>query len=154
MPEKLARVSWDELRDAFEFASFGEPYENDAVLCRQSGKFILRSDYIDRDEEEESPDDVDDAETYIRIPHKKELDLGKALVFGFAREFLPDQYHEVRAMFSRRGGYARFKDLLHRKKALDQWYAFEAKATDKALREWCEENGIAIDETAAARKTG
>jgi hypothetical protein len=154
MPEEPVRVSWEELRNAFDWTSFGEPYENDAVLGRRSGKFFLRSEMVDSDDEEEWPDDVDDDESYIRIPHRKELDLGKPLVFAFAEEFLPNHFHEVRGMFSRRGGYGRFKDLLQRKKALDQWYAFEAKATDEALREWCEENGIAIDEADAARKTG
>ena len=48
-------------------------------------------------------------------------------------------------MFDRRGAYARFKDLLLRKKALDRWYDFEAKATEAALREWCEINGITIE---------
>jgi hypothetical protein len=150
---EAVRVSWDELQNAFDWASFGEPSENEAVLSRRSGKFFLRSDSTDLDDElDEWPGDVDD-ETYIWIPHKKELDLGKALVFAFAEEFLPDQSHEARGMFSRRGGYARFKDLLHRQKIADQWYAFEKEATDKALREWCELNEIIIEADAATRRT-
>jgi hypothetical protein len=78
------------------------------------------------------------------IPDKKELDLGKALVFDFARQFLPDEYDEIRRIFSKRGAYARFKDLLARTRALDRWYDFENKATEKALREWCEANGLEI----------
>jgi hypothetical protein len=45
-------------------------------------------------------------------------------------------------MFSRRGAYAGFKQLLAEKRALDQWYDFEQKATERALREWCEFNSI------------
>jgi len=94
------------------------------------------------------PDDADDEEKYLSIPHKKELDLGKPLVFAFAREFLPDEFNEVRRMFDRRGAYARFKDLLQRRKALDRWYDFETRATEAALREWCEINGITIEPSA------
>ena len=51
------------------------------------------------DNEEELPDDIDD-EKYISISDKRELDLGKPLVLDFAREFLPDDYDEVRHIFS------------------------------------------------------
>ena len=129
------RVSWRELQDTFEFASFGQPGETEAVLCRQSGKCFWHSEALE-----------DIEEKYLRIPHKKELDLGKALVFDFAEACLPDSLDEVRQIFNRKGAYARFRDLLHRKKALDRWYAFEADATEKALRQWCEENDITIDE--------
>jgi hypothetical protein len=66
-------------------------------------------------------------------------------VFAFAREFLPDELDEIQRIFHKRGAYARFKDLLQRKKALDRWYDFENKATEAALREWCEINGITIE---------
>ena len=51
----------------------------------------------------------------------------------------------MRRIFHKRGAYARFKDLLQRKNALDRWYDFEAEATEAALREWCEINGITIE---------
>jgi hypothetical protein len=136
-------VKWDNLLDTFEFVSLGQPGEHEAVLCRESGEFFWHSDNTDV---EEWPDDADDEEKYIGIPHKKELDLGQRLVFDFVKEFLPDEFDDVRRIFKRRGAYARFKDLLHRKNALDRWYDFEAKATEKALREWCDLNAIAIDD--------
>jgi hypothetical protein len=115
-----------------------------AVLCRQSGKCFWHSEAVE--DIEAWPEDAGDEEKYLRIPHKKELDLGKALVLDFAAACLPDAFDEVRQIFNRRGAYARFRDLLHRKKALDRWYAFEADATEKALRQWCEDNDITIDE--------
>jgi hypothetical protein len=36
------------------------------------------------------------------------------------------------------------KDLLARTGALEQWYEFEARAREKALREWCAENSIEV----------
>ena len=86
-------------------------------------------------------------EKYIAIPDKKELDLGKPLVLDFAREFLPDDYDEVRHIFSRRGAYRRYKDLLVRRGALERWYDFSNKAEEAVLREWCAENGIDLGGT-------
>ena len=70
---------------------------------------------------------------YIAIPDKRDLDLGKPLVLDFAREFLPVDYDEVRHIFSRRGAYRRYKGLLVRRRALDQWYDFSNKAEEAAL---------------------
>src|SRR5437660_9536357 len=92
-------VSFSDVQLAFEFVSSGGMGENEAYLDRQSGKIYWHSEFGDNDEE--LPDDIDD-EKYISIPDKRELDLGKPLVLDFAREFLPDDYDEVRHIFSRR----------------------------------------------------
>ena len=63
---------------------------------RQSGEIYWHSEVGDNDEE--LPDDIDD-EKCISIPDKRELDLGKPLALDFAREFLPDDYDEVRQIF-------------------------------------------------------
>jgi hypothetical protein len=143
--KELMPVNWNDLLHAFEFVSLGQPYEHEAILCRESGKCLWHSELMD--DMDEWPDDADDEEKYLRIPHRKELDLGKPLVLDFVEEFLPEQFDEVRRIFKRKGAYARFKDLLQRKNALDRWYDFEAKATEKALREWCDLNDIAIDDS-------
>ena len=132
-------VSFSDLQLAFEFVSSGGMGENEAYLDRQSGKIYWHSEFGDDDEK--LPDNIDD-EKYIPIPDKKELDLGNALVLDFTREFLPDNYDEVRQIFNRRGAYRRFKDFLVRRGALEQWYDFSNKAEEAALREWCAANGI------------
>jgi len=137
-------VSFQELLEAFEFVSFGQPYEHGAYLCRQSGRIYLHSEYTE--DVDELPDDLEEPGKYTRVPHKNDLDLGRRLVFRFISERLPDQLDEVERYFSRRGAYARFKDLLVRKKALEEWYDFENEAKEKALREWCEENSIEISD--------
>lgn len=136
-------VSFSDLQLAFEFVSSGGMGENEAYLHRQSGKIYWHSEFGDNDEE--LPDDIDD-EKYISIPDKRELDLGKPLALDFAREFLVDDYDEVRQIFSRRGAYRRYKELLVRRGALERWYDF-SKAEETALREWCAENGIELSET-------
>src|SRR6478672_10339387 len=122
-------VSFSDVQLAFEFVSSGGMGENEAYLDRQSGKIYWHSEFGDNDEE--LPDDIDD-EKYISIPDKRELDLGKPLVLDFAREFLPDDYDEVRHIFSRRGAYRRYKDLLVRRAALERWYDFSNKSEEAA----------------------
>jgi hypothetical protein len=136
-------ISFADLQNAFLSVNFGAPGENAAYLDRQSGKIYYRSEYGDDDEE--LPDDIGD-EKYIAIPDKRELDLGKPLVFDFVSQFLPDDYDKVRRIFSRRGAYGRYKDLLVERGALDRWYDFENKAEEAALREWCAENGIELSD--------
>jgi hypothetical protein len=137
-------VSFSDLQLAFEFVSSGGMGENEAYLDRQSGKIYWHSEFGDNDEE--LPNDIDD-EKYISIPDKRELDLGKPLVLDFVREFLSDDYDEVRHIFSRSGAYRRYKDLLVRRGALERWYDFSNKAEEAALREWCAENGIDLSGT-------
>jgi hypothetical protein len=138
-------VSWSDLELAFEFVSSSAHEENRAYLCKQTSKIYWRSDLLG-DEEEGLPDDVEDSDQYIEIPHKKELGLGKPLVLDFARQFLPDDFEKVRQIFRQRGAYSRFKDLLEYRKAVDLWHEFEAKREEEALRAWCEENSIEIGE--------
>jgi hypothetical protein len=135
-------VSFKDLLLAFEFVAGGAMYENQAFLCKQSGEIYWHSEFGDNFEQ--LPEDIDNAEKYIRPPDKSELDLGRALVLDFTEQHLPRHLDDVRRIFSKRGAYARFKDLLARTGALEQWYEFEARAREKALREWCEENSIEV----------
>jgi hypothetical protein len=89
---------------------------------------------------------MDDSEKYVQIPDKRELDLSKALVLEFVRQTLPSEIDKVQRIFSAKGAYATFKDLMDRKGALDQWYNFEAKAEEEALRTWCALNSIEISD--------
>jgi len=137
-------VSFFDLQLAFEFVRSGGMGENEAYLDRESGKIYWRSEFGDSDEE--LPDDIDD-KRYILIPDMRELDLGKPLALDFARKFLPEDHDEVRHIFSRRGAYRRYKDLLVRRGALERWYDFSNKSEETALREWCTENGIELSDT-------
>src|SRR5882724_1170414 len=124
-------VSFSDLQRAFEFVSSGGMGENEAYLDRQSGKIYWHSEFGENDEK--LPDDIDN-DKHIAIPDRRELDLGKPLVLDFTREFLPDDYNEVRHIFSRRGAYRRYKDLLVRRGALERWYDFSNNAEEAALR--------------------
>ena len=80
-------IEFKEIMDAFDFVSFGQMYEHQAFLDKETGKIYWHSEFGDN--EEELPEDIDDGK-YIEIPHKNELDLGKALVLDFAYEYLPN----------------------------------------------------------------
>jgi Uncharacterised protein family (UPF0158) len=131
-----------ELRDAFEFVSSGDLYANRAYISRDTGKIHWLSEAIEPDED--VPDDLEESDRYIAIPHKTDLDLGRNLALSFIGEELSDDLATVAGFFQRKGAYARFKDLLARRGMLDKWYSYEDHATEQALRYWCEENGIQL----------
>jgi hypothetical protein len=137
-------TAFSDIELSFEFVSSEGGSTHEAFLCRRTGKIYWRSDSSDDLNEEEMPDDVEDEEKHIAIPGKRELDLGKPLVTDFAREFLPNDFDEVRYMFSNRGAYKNFRALVTRRNVLDRWYEFESKATERALREWCELNSVEL----------
>ena len=135
-------VKFQDISEAFEFVSFGSMYEHQAFLDKETGKVYYHSEF--GDDEEELPEDIDD-EKYIVIPHKNDLGLGKKLVLDFAHQYLPDEVAMIHAMFNRKGAYSKYKDLLEHRGMLEQWYEYESKKQEKALREWCESSSIEIN---------
>jgi len=53
-------------------------------------------------------------------------------------------YDQVEGFFRQPGAYGRFKDLLAREGALERWYSFETDSVERALRQWCADNGLEI----------
>lgn len=135
-------MKYSDIEDAFLFVSMSPPYEHYAYLDKETGETYYVSEFGDSDE---LPDDVEENEKYISIPHKNDLNLGRNLVFDFISANLPDEFERVRGIFSRKGAYARLKDLLESKEQLEAWHEFERKATEQGLREWCKENDISLE---------
>jgi len=134
-------ISFDDIENAFFFVSMDQQFMNNAYLCKETGEIFYTSEMGDSDE---LPDDIDDPDKYITIPHKNELDLGKALVIEFTSEYLPEELDTVYSIFRRRGAYSRYKELLERKGILEDWYEYENERQKVALKEWCQENKIEI----------
>ncbi len=132
-------MNYSEIEDAFLFVSSAPPFEHEAYLNKETGEFYYVSALGDSDE---LPDDLEESDKYISIPHKNDLDLGRDLVFAFVSANLSDEYGKVRGIFSGRGAYARYKDLLESKGQLEAWYEFENQAVKTALLEWCKEKNI------------
>ncbi|HJX33834.1 MAG TPA: UPF0158 family protein [Desulfatiglandales bacterium] len=133
------KIKFDEIENAFLYVSMTPMLGNQAITSKETGEIFYISEMGDSDD---LPDNIDESNDYIEIPHKNDLDLGKNLVFRFVSEYLPEEYNRVAQIFRREGAYSRYKNLLERKGLLDQWHKFENDAQSKALREWCKENNI------------
>ena len=138
----MVAINYSDLRDAFDFVSFGAPFESNAFLCVDTGEIYCTSDTLELDEE--APDDLETSDRYIAIPHKNDLNLGRDLALSFADQELPDDYATVAGFFRSKGAYGRFKQLLESRGVLEAWYKFEGQAVETALRQWCEDNGIQL----------
>ena len=135
-------VSFDDIENAFSFVSMDQQFMHNSYLCKETGEIFYSSEIGDSDE---LPEDIDDPDKYIAIPHKNELDLGKALVIEFTSEYLPEELARVYSIFRRKGAYSRYKELLESKDVLEDWYKFENERQKVTLREWCRDNSIEFE---------
>lgn len=138
-------VALDELTLALDWVSDLSASENMAFVCRESGRVFMASDEdFGVELEPDLPSDLEDITKYAIVPTRQDLRLGKRLAVRFVQTSLPARVEETHAMFAARGAYARFKDMLEREQALDAWYAFEAEAVERGLREWAESEALAV----------
>jgi hypothetical protein len=135
------KFKFEDIEMAYDFVSSSLYGDHSAVLRKDSGKILWQSESGDMDESSE-----EDWESYdsVEIPHKNDLNLGKRLVFDFVLTNLPNDFNHVRQIFRRRGAYGRFKEFVESKGLLQSWYDFEAEQKERALRQWCEDNGIEL----------
>ena len=134
-------MKFDDIEMALYYVSSDQPFINSAFISKVTGEVYYTSLIGDSDE---LPDDIDDGEIYISVPHKNDLGLGRELVFEFVSTFIPNDIDQVRRMFARKGAYSRYKQLLDRRHKLEDWRKFEGARQTAALIEWCEENDIPI----------
>jgi len=127
---------------AFEFVSSAPVTDNIAIICKNTGVILYRSECGDDDE---IPEEVFHREDCIEIPHKNDLDLGRNLVFEFVEQYLPGDFEQVREIFRKRGAYARYKDLLEDRESLQKWYDYENTRQTETLREWCKKHNIILN---------
>jgi hypothetical protein len=136
-------VSRDELENTLEWMS-SDFLDNEAYICRKTGKIHWISGDSGAIDDEEIPEDIHDSDKYVPVPDKQDLDLGNRLVFGFASQYLPRRYDDVRDMFRRKGAYRRFRNLLERQALLEEWYRYSDEQQTKALAEWCEAEDLEL----------
>lgn len=136
------KIKFFDINDAYFFSDTGDYDDNLSYMCLQTGKFYFKSDYVD--DEEPIPDDIDDYKKYILIPHRDELNL--AHPGEFVAEKMPEHMDHLNEIFSYKGAYRRFKDWLIQIDRIDDWYEYENKKTEIALRNWCKENNIALED--------
>ena len=141
-------MKYEDLDSAFQWSSSGTPFENTALLHRQTGEVFLTSMHEESDED--FPEDIEDGSIHIAAQHKNDLNLGRELVFDFVEAVAPQHLHKVESYFRQRGAYSKFKALLERESLIDEWYKFEAEANRKALLRWASENGLHITSISSA----
>jgi hypothetical protein len=140
MCPKPATVDLDDLHGAFEFAN-GDPLnDTSAYVSRSTGETYL----VAPDHDLPPPEDLDTNDDYLPLPDRRDLDLGRELVFDFVLDHMPAEAETVRAIFSRRGAYARFRDLLGYRNMTDAWHRYEEYRTYVALRDWCKSEGLEV----------
>ncbi len=135
-------MTYNDLEMAFTFVSSDAPGLHYAIIHRVTGESFYHSELTG---ENLFPDDADENDDYLVVPHKNDFDLGKELVMEFVLETCPEGYAHAQGIFSRRGAYRRYKDFLVEKGLLERWYAFENERTKAALLEWCEENEVVLE---------
>ncbi len=134
-------AKWSDISNGFDFANSGDDFGCEAFVSRETGEVFMRSDYAG--DVDEIPDDIE-GDGYVALPHRRDLDLGGRLVGRFAEEVVPQHADNIHDIFAGKGAYRRLKNYLERAGQLDRWYEFETVETEKALRAWCEENGIEL----------
>lgn len=140
-----ASVALDDLLQALDWVSDLSSTDNMAFVCRESGRVFMTSDEgFGVELEPDLPLDIDDETKYAIVPTRQDLRLGKRLAVRFVQTSLPARLEETYTIFAARGAYARFKDMLESEQALDAWYAFEAEAVERGLREWAESEGLVV----------
>jgi hypothetical protein len=139
----VVKVKYDDLSIAFDFVSSAPQTENNAYISLDTGAICYTSEF--NPDDQEIPADLETSDRYIAIPHKNDLDLGRNLVLRFVAQELPEHFDRIEGFFRRKGACRRFKDLLESQALLEKWYAFEAESTERAMKDWCAENGIQID---------
>jgi hypothetical protein len=131
-----------ELEFAFDFVGSAQPCEHSAFVSRSTGQTFLHSEMGELDG---LPDDLEESEEYLEIPHYKDLSLGQGLVWEFVAAEIPDRESEIRSFFRGRGAYRLYKQLLQEIGLLERWYEFEGIRRRQAMVEWCIEHDLEVE---------
>ena len=135
-------IKFSDIEHAFFYVSSAPMTAKTAILCKETGEIFFASDY---DDENHIPEEIYFREDCIEIPHRNDLDLGRNLVFEFVEQYMPEDFERVREILRRKGAYGKYKDLLEDRNILQKWYDFENARQTETLREWCEDNEIALN---------
>lgn len=138
-------MKYNEILDAFELVSGNSYGMNEAVLFPETGEIFCRSEDADIDEITPAVARLGE-DKCIEVPHKNDLDLGRNLVFEFVRDKLPEKMALVENYFRHPGAYSNCKALLETEGRLQAWYDFENSREEEALRQWCKDNEIGLED--------
>jgi len=90
----------------------------------------------------EALDVVINDENYIGLPNRHDIN-----EYDIMEKFCAEMGHqELFDAIRGRGAFRRFKDKIVDLGVEKEWYSYKEKALSEIAKEWCEKNGIAIDE--------
>lgn len=98
-------IRFSDIQEAFFFVSSDGYGMHSALVCKDTGQILYRSEIGDVDEIEGKDLHPD---MCVAIPHKNDLNLGQSLVLEFVETHTPDDYDRVRKIFRKPGAYGRF----------------------------------------------
>ena|GEM_PF-4009662 len=103
------KIKFEYLEFSYESSSMCLSDENAAYLCKKTG--II---YYDSEAPKDAPpENIDTNTSFIRLPRKWELYLGKFLAFGFIEKFMPSHMQEIYKIFRRKGSYSSYRLFLN-----------------------------------------
>ena len=92
-------ATFSDIENAFDYVSSQSYGMNEAYLSLDTGQIFYISNLGDSDD---LPDDFEESDRYIEIPHKNDLDLGTRLVDEFINTTAPQLADDVSDIFRRR----------------------------------------------------
>ncbi len=141
-------LKFTDIRTAFEHVSSGSYGECEAWLSQEKSKVFMKFDEMITGEKPEVTAKELKNGDWIAIPDKRDLNLGKKLVFRFAEKHLPEcDCFEVERMFSKRGAYAQWRYFLERHDLLQKWYDYSDQAEIRVLKSWLNLEQITYEDT-------
>ena len=142
----MASVKYGDLEWAFTYVSTAQQGAHSAYVERDTGQIFWTSEAGDQNDN--PPEDVENLQRYLPVPHKNEVGLGRQLVMRFIELEMPDCYEEIIEIFRGRGRspYRRYQMLLESRNAVDRWQNYEQTAVRRALSDWCQQHRIRLEE--------
>jgi len=132
----------DDLHLAVEYVTGGGSYGAEAYIDLRSGAIL----YGGSDAEEPLPKGVHNTKRYLRVPTKKELDLGRDDALAFTEQHAPQLLERAEYIFHAAGAFDRFKHLMREHGLLDAWYAYQDQRLWEELETWAEIHDLRLSE--------
>ena len=134
-------MSYDSIKDAFNYISEGRPGDRRALVHRVSGRVFLASVELDFDQ---APPEAESDPDYLLLPRRQDLDPGKGLILAFFNNHAQAEVPQVKEIFTRSGAFRDVKDLMRRLHLLDLWHLYREQRIEELLRKWCQDQGLAL----------
>ena len=137
------KVKLGVILDAIEMADDNYTY----FLDLETGEILFLADELITGLDNEGLEDEieENPERYLRLPTKFEIH-----EYHIMEEFIwtlkGEKADKLECAIQGRGVFRRFKDMVDRMGALQQWYDFQAEYYRKLAIDWCREHGLEYEE--------